>query len=371
MAFLRERKRADGSVSYEVHWREPGAKKKSTIGYGADKREAEQAVRLLDANGQSFEAAKHVSDQGKVDGPTVREMLVTHIDQLTNVGEYQESRYRRSVVTHFSGRLGKTKVLAVEHRDIILWIKELQGRGLKPKTIANHHGLLSAAMTTAKRLKIRDDNPCETVKLPKDDAPGDKMRAFTKSEWSRIQANLHPHYLPLFEFMLGTGLRFGEATALEGADFDLRSVTPTVRVSKAWKQDGKNGFFVGPPKTRKSVRTVSLAPSTVEVVRDLVSSAGDGPVFKSIYGHQVLSTTAHKHWGPACIKAGFSDETKPRIHDIRHTHASWMVASGLGIFDLSRRLGHENIATTMDRYSHLLPDAHFNSAQFAALAMGS
>lgn len=46
---------------------------------------------------------------------------------------------------------------------------------------------------------------------------------------------------------------------------------------------------------------------------------------------------------------------RPRIHDLRHTHASWMLAEGMDMFTLSRRLGHETCATTDSRYSHLMP----------------
>jgi len=61
----------------------------------------------------------------------------------------------------------------------------------------------------------------------------------------------------------------------------------------------------------------------------------------------------------------------PRIHDCRHTHASWLVGAGMEIFQLSRRLGHESVTTTMDRYSHLLPDAMFSQASITQKALGA
>ena len=47
---------------------------------------------------------------------------------------------------------------------------------------------------------------------------------------------------------------------------------------------------------------------------------------------------------------------RPRVHDLRHTHASWMIAAGVDLFILQRRLGHESITTTTETYAHLLPD---------------
>lgn len=47
---------------------------------------------------------------------------------------------------------------------------------------------------------------------------------------------------------------------------------------------------------------------------------------------------------------------RPRVHDVRHTHASWMLAAGTGLFVLQRRLGPESITTTTETYAHLMPD---------------
>jgi len=59
----------------------------------------------------------------------------------------------------------------------------------------------------------------------------------------------------------------------------------------------------------------------------------------------------------------------PRIHDPRHTHASWMIAAGADLMTVQRRLGHESIQRTVDRYSHLLPEQHAKSATMSGLAM--
>ena len=67
------------------------------------------------------------------------------------------------------------------------------------------------------------------------------------------------------------------------------------------------------------------------------------------------------------MKAGL--EKRPRIHDLRHTHASWMVQIGFNMFDLSYRLGHTSFSMTADKYSHLMPDAHFVAAAAVTKAL--
>lgn len=60
----------------------------------------------------------------------------------------------------------------------------------------------------------------------------------------------------------------------------------------------------------------------------------------------------------------------PRIHDLRHSHAAWMIGQGISLFELKQRLGHESIQTTADTYGHLLPEAQVQAERAAALAFG-
>ncbi|WP_123370854.1 tyrosine-type recombinase/integrase [Cellulomonas sp. PhB150] len=61
---------------------------------------------------------------------------------------------------------------------------------------------------------------------------------------------------------------------------------------------------------------------------------------------------------------------RPRVHDLRHTHPSWMIAAGTDLFVLQRRLGHESITTTTETYAHLLPDQQVAAAAAAGRALG-
>jgi integrase len=62
-------------------------------------------------------------------------------------------------------------------------------------------------------------------------------------------------------------------------------------------------------------------------------------------------------------------ERRPRIHDIRHSHASMMIAGGMNLYELANRLGHESIITTTKTYGHLVPDAHFRAAAMVETAL--
>ncbi|CAH0231991.1 Putative prophage phiRv2 integrase [Arthrobacter sp. Bi26] len=375
MASIRERPKADGSVAHAVLWRDSDTGKQTSYNLQS-KDEAQRFKRLVEANGNSLNAVERILEKVSIGGPTVAENMTRHVEMLTRAGPDQIKRYGAAIKNHFGGRLGKLPVAGVEHEDIVLWVKYMQGKTYKDaplsaKTIANHHGLLSASMETAVRLRLRGDNPCKGVQLPRDESIKEKMHFMTAAESLAIVQAHPPRYQPLMAFLRGTGARFGEATALLGRDFQLDVQQPTARIEKAWKRDANDRFYVGPPKTKKSRRTVSLSPSLVALVRPAVEAAGpEGLVFTTSYGGPIRHSTFYDFWEDALTSLGYGKSgERPRIHDMRHTHASLMLGAGMSPFELSRRLGHESIQTTVDRYSHLVPDAQFRAAEMAERAL--
>lgn len=374
MASITERPRKAGS-SFLLRWRYQGVQDCMTL----DTREkAELWKALLEANKHSLTAAERAIRNAHIGGPTVVQLLHKHVSLLTGVGGDQLGRYKKAITHHFAGTaLGRLPVAAVTYEDVILWVKEMQakpgrkaGTTMAAKTLANHHGLLSAAFATAELLGYRDGNPCKGIKLPKQAEGGDQMRFMSKDEFRALDAVMDPHFRPFFNFLVDTGLRFGEATALLADDFNLDAEVPVVRVNKAWKEDESGAYYVGPPKTERSWRTVPMAGSTVELVRDRVEAAGGGLVFTLKRGGPMRSgATYNRAWEPAWKKTGVPKDRWARIHDLRHTHASWMIEGGMDLFQLSYRLGHQSTLTTDSRYAHLMPSSRQSGANIAAAAL--
>ena len=120
---------------------------------------------------------------------------------------------------------------------------------------------------------------------------------------------------------------------------------------------------MGPPKTKRSIRTIGVPRSVFDAL-DLshewlfVNTAGN-PV--RIYGWR------ENVWYPALVKAGEKGLAKrPRVHDLRHTCASWMIHAGVPLPVIQQHLGHESIETTVAVYGHL----DRRSMQAAADAIG-
>ncbi|MHA7210779.1 tyrosine-type recombinase/integrase [Arthrobacter sp. MDT1-65] len=328
-----------------------------------DKSKVEAFAALYEKSGP--DTARRILREAQDEGPTLEESMRTHIKQLVGVGPGTISRYERCIGWHFT-ELGQIRTQKLTQADVKEWIQDMLVKGLAPKTISNNHGFLAAALNTAVNHQVIPHNVTRGIRLPKDQGTGERAQFITQDEWQNISQHLTPHYLPFFTFLIGTGLRFGEATALTPKDIEVDGPVPLVRVTKAWKEDGTGRYVIGPPKTRRGRRTVSLAPSTLDIIRPLLGN--EKLLFTNTKGDVITSSLAHKVWGPACLKAGYTLKTKPTIHALRHSHSSAMLSAGMDLFQLSRRLGHNSISITSDIYSDLLPDAHFQGAEVAARA---
>ena len=384
MASIRERRRSDGTRAFAVLWRDPDTGRQTSLTYD-DVRDATVAKKLIEAAGGYATEASRIAEALQKPGPTVAQVVAEHIDLLTAVGTDTRAHYRHQAATHIVPTLGAFPVAALTYRHVAGWVRDMSAKGLAPKTIANVHGLFSASMSTAVRLGYRPDNPCAGVELPKSQSTHDEMTVLTRDEFALLLSKVTPYYQPLVLTLVATGLRWGEATALLAADVDLVSRPATIRVTKAWKRDQDRHWYVGPPKTRRARRTVSLPDELVDVLRPLIAArAPQDLVFTNTVGSQLSSsrfwTTT---WTPALEAArnprqpdGTPDPAaprivkRPRVHDLRHTHASWMIAAGTDLFVLQRRLGHESITTTTETYAHLLPDQQTAAAEAASRALG-
>jgi len=387
VASMRHRVRADGKASWQVLYRYGDKQRSETFWTEREARDfrswcddlgVEQALEILAAReGKSGSA------------PLLPEWCERYIEQLTGVSEGTRARYRAHVANDL-GMLAKLPVDAISHESIAHWVNAQAATGLSGKTIANRHGFLSGALRQAVRQKIIDSNPCEGTRLPKTERR--EMTFLTPVEMAQLLEYVRPDAQGLVLTLAATGLRWGEATALQVRDVDLEY--RTVTVSRAWKWTGRNTEMkLGAPKTKKSLRTISIPPQVAAILHD--ASAGKSPtdlLFTNPKGDPWREPAFHSAvWGPAVARANGQQPRRhnrrpapvrmkkdgtparvrtstakiarpgdllgkrPRIHDLRHTCASWMVREGTPLMVVQYHLGHESITTTIDRYSHLEP----------------
>jgi integrase len=355
VAHIEKRPRGDGTVGYRVKWRDPDSGKKDGLTFD-DPKQADNLKKLLDANGQRLVDAQKVAAAIVRNTPTVAEVIEHHIEHLTGVQRRTKQDYRRDARNHINPHLGGIPIDALDSDRVKQWINDLADpddedlKPMSPKTLRNIHSLLSAAVGSAVP-KWRPDNPVKGIRLPK--YVPEEMVFLTQGEFSLLLSHIPYPYKTFIRFLASTGLRWGEAVVLTVGDFDLMSATPTVRVSKALKRD-EQGHYTGTPKSLRSVRTVSLAKSLVpDLAVGSAVKATDDLAFTGPHGGRLHHGNFRSRvWVPAVERANSAVDSDghpiprelrlnktPRIHDLRHSHASWLIAAGVDLPTVQRRLG--------------------------------
>lgn len=368
-ASVHPRLRADGTTAYRLMYRLDGAQKVVTFDDPDDAaqwqarfaRDPKVALALLTAT--QAQAAGQVDDVLTVD-----RMVAQHIAGLSGIEPRTIADYERDARLHISPSLGAMPAVALADREVTAaWVRTLE-ETLAPKTIANVHALLSAACATAVDAGRLPSNPVRGLRLPR--GIPEEMVFLTQQQVAELLSEIPEHWRPLVATLVGSGVRWGEAAALTVADVDLDA--GTLRVIKAIGRDPRSRAHVKTTKTRRGVRTVRVPKVVVDQLRPLVvgRSATD-PLFTTRkMGRRVAHNNFHgRVWKPALARLAVpvldedgqvlrrAWEVEPRIHDLRHTYASWALQSGVPLIELQRQMGHESITTTADRYGHLAPGA--------------
>lgn len=348
-------------------------------------KEAAKFLRLIERVGAeaAVEARGARRENGNDDVPIVTEWVLHHIDHLSGVTQGTISDYRSYVRLSLEGTLlGSLPVDVVTRDHVIRWINDLAAKGLSGKTIRNRHSLLAHAFRRAITDKLRTDNPAKSVTIPK--TVTEEMVFLTHGEFAILYSHVPRHWQPLVATLAATGLRFGEATALQVRDVHLNDNPPTVTINRAWKHTDSKARELGPPKTKAGRRTISLPENVVSLLRPLVNTRQhDAFVFTTVRGKPVRhSEFLASVWQIAVARATMTTDERgneipadrritkrPRLHDIRHSYASWMLAGGMNLMDLQYRLGHTESRTTIDRYGHLMPGHQDRAAALAEIAL--
>jgi integrase len=346
--------RSNGSLAHKVYWREAGVQHSMTFD---DEYQANVLARFLTANGNNFKVAERAAQQALAEGPTLAESIEDHIRALTGIEDRTREDYRRDARLHLIPQLGHLRTSKLDRRAVREWVNDVHASGAAVKSIANWHALLSATLATAIDEGLRTDHPCKGVRLPQRDRVDDHEKFLEADEYKIVLAQFSPHWRSLLEVLAGTGARWGEVTAFKASDLVVpaNGKPAYLRINKAWKKDAKGRPYLSRPKTSRSYRDVTISPELLDLLRSLPREPDDyllqsprGGVVTYNYFHQ-------KVWKPALLAAVSRGDLYriPKIHDLRHSHGSWVLAEGVDMLTVQRRLGHESITTTTNRYGHI------------------
>jgi len=322
------------------------------------------------------ELARLLNDQNKgalVDANklTVADYLRQWLDGKHDLSPVTRERYQDTITKGIVPGLGTVELQKLKPAHVKTWLSKMVTSGsrkrgpLTGRTVRNAYRVLHGALQEGVKLDLVARNVADAVMPPKIEE--NEVEILKANRIADVLASLAGSKLyPIASLALATGMRRGELLALRWYDVDLAGAS--LNVERSLEQTRGGGLRFKAPKTKKSRRTISLPPSAVAMLRDhrkaqlelrlqlgIGRHGADALVFPNDDGASPISPNCFSvMWGRAVPHATF--------HSLRHAHASALIAGGVDVVTVSRRLGHSNPTITLSVYAHLFSETDTKAA---------
>lgn len=370
------RKRGDKwYYSFELAKIDGSRKRVERVG-GRTKKEALAAMRK---SIEGYESAGKMIDESSM---SVADYLDYWYENYVKVSlRYNSQRTYKNGITRIKNSIGSYHLKKLSPAAIQKFLNEMHMAGYARGTIQNTRMVLVKALNMAVNpYRFIQDNPGRYATVPKaaKNRDGEDVQTFSKEDIKKL-FNLFPrgsrYHVPI---IIGyhTGLRMSEITGLTWDCIDLKAKTLSVKKIQIYKTG--EGYFLEPPKTPSSIRTISIGNQLHQSLMDHKLDQKKnilryGPYYKnSDYvctdeNGQSICLSAMKSVGDIVKRnLGFTFS----FHRLRHTHATMLLATGVSMKAIQLRLGHANITTTMNIYAHHSEDLEkTTAAHLEALAI--
>ncbi len=236
---------------------------------------------------------------------------------------------------------------------------------LSGKTLQHYHRLISSIMNTAVQWQVISSNPCQRVKPPKAERKEaeylDESQAF---ELLQCLENEPIIYKTLFTVILYSGMRRGEACGLEWSDIDLDN--GIVDINKSSLYLPQKGIYDDDTKNATSRRVIKLPAPAVDALKALKVYQTQERLKLGDQWHntdKVFTRWNGEPIHPDTVTGWFKKFTERHnlppvhVHSLRHTNATLMIFNGADIKTVSHRLGHADVTTTGNIYTHAIKTA--------------
>lgn len=269
---------------------------------------------------------------------------------------------------------------------------EMQEEGFSGETRKKVHQMIRNALRRAVINKYLQSNPADLVDTPK--VLREEVQVFTRKEIDQLLSHAkESRYYPMLLMAVTTGVRLGELLGLRWQDIDL--INHEIFIRQTLLQSSKKGIIFEPPKTKNSKRRISIGPQTVNVLKEYKKKWSESRLLHPGDDDLAFVTKEHtpispqhflkRFWNklqlhlefamnnyvakPMSVKKPYEtilEECRQQkswqrfpaknFHTLRHTFATTLLADGVPITDVSRALGHARVSTTLDIYSHAIPE---------------
>jgi integrase len=342
-----------------VRWRDPDGQHRRTF---KTKQEALDHLKALDnakakTHADRLRGVPDYPQKGKTPLRDVAEQWYT--GRRASVRAKTLAGYRGILNKHVLPEFGDRGIGTITSSDIVAYLGSRTTKSGKPISASTRRNILhvlSPVMEAAFNDDFINKNPCKTKAVQDAARSGTTRRTemlhLTQDEVAALADAIDPYYRTFVLTAAYTGMRQGELHALRVKRVDLEKKTLTVAES-AVVVGGEVQFV--PPKTSAGEREIWLPPFLVELLREQI--AGKGPddfVFSRPNGDPLRQGDYYLQHFKRAVKTALPKKKHGlRFHDLRHTHASILIAQDVNFKVISQRLGHSSIAITIDRYGHV------------------
>lgn len=289
---------------------------------------------------------------------------ITFLELWKNYEEFAKLKLKaqsyRKLVSKFNNHIlpyfKDYRINEITPKVYLEWQKKIIKKGYSYKYKTSLHGAMVTILNYAIKFYGLKENVASKIgNFSRGDELPKEMKIWSFEEFNKFMSVIDDIlYKKFFETLYYTGIRVGECNALTWNDFKDGYLFINKTISKEMV-NGKR--VINTPKTNSSIRKVKLDDYLNSSISDLKKYYKDVIGFKEswyIFGgiKPLAPTTIDRKMKKYCEISGIK---KIRIHDIRHSHTSLLISKNAKITAVSKRLGHSNISTTLNTYSHLLP----------------
>jgi integrase len=331
------------------------------------RKEAEAAERkALDARDRGCDLSPQTV--------TVRELLEKYAERCRTKALATKTleRYEELAECHLLPVIGGLTLARLKPTHVASVYAKAAGKGLSPKSVRHVHGLLHAALDWAIEQNLCFRNVADVAKRDLPKAQRSPAKALTEEEARRLlDAAVGTPWHALFTLAFCTGARRAELAALRWSNVDLERATVTISESVVRTRTGLE--FKG-TKTG-CTRVVPLNGLAIAALRShrVGQNAkrlrkGDKYQVRDL----VFADPLGRPWNPSSISNAFDRMAREaklsttRLHDVRHSAATWLLQGGIDVRTVAAVLGHSTPVTTLNTYAHVMPGAEAKAVEAIA-----
>ena len=254
---------------------------------------------------------------------------------------------------------------------------EKTGKPLAPKTIRHNLSFISDVFSYAVRMELISDNPCSKVVIPKGEVKEKQIYSQEEMELLLTRIMDEPVKYKAFFFLIAySGFRRSEMLSLEWKDIDFQ--TGVIHIQRTSNYTKTNGIYTDTTKTESSVRFVKVPMEVIDVLLLYKEEQDEERIklgskwhdtdrlFVKYDGQPMNPQTPYGGLKEFCEKNDFPFYG---IHQFRHLHTSLLIGAGIDPTTVSSILGHSQVSTTLNLYSHMLRENQIKACDAVANAL--